>query len=192
MNHSDIRGSKPHDDDSSGAASLERREFETGVIYRIKTVEDSPFDVGRSDHWVSAAQRKPVSSRATAVTICCLGFPRAAEKRMVAVLPGGFDEDPPEMGVAGFGNGASGLFRPAGLFGGDQTGQRHDARCRRETAGIAQFGGNGQGGEIIDAAETPQPFDARAQRLERGRRSRNSALTACKRPPASLTARTYA
>jgi hypothetical protein len=36
MNHSDIRGSRPHDHDSSGAASLEQRAFATGVGYRIK------------------------------------------------------------------------------------------------------------------------------------------------------------
>ncbi len=36
MNHSDIRGLVPHDHDSSGAASVQEREFETEVIYRIE------------------------------------------------------------------------------------------------------------------------------------------------------------
>ena len=45
-----------------------------------RTAEDSPFDVGRSDHWVSAAHTKPVSSRATAVTMCGFGLPRAANR----------------------------------------------------------------------------------------------------------------
>lgn len=39
--------------------------------------EGAPFDVGRSDRWVSAAQTKPESSRAMAVTMCCLDLPRA-------------------------------------------------------------------------------------------------------------------
>ena len=44
------------------------------------SLEGSPFDVGRSAHWVSVAQTKPVSSRATAVTTCCFGLPRAARR----------------------------------------------------------------------------------------------------------------
>ena len=35
-----------------------------------------------------------------------------------------------------------------------------------KAAGVAEFGGDGEGGEIVDAAETAQAFDAGAQRLD--------------------------
>ena len=49
MNHSDIRGLGPHDHGSSGAASLQEREFETEVLYRIELPRVLLYDVGRSD-----------------------------------------------------------------------------------------------------------------------------------------------
>ena len=108
-----------------------------------RTVEDSPFDVGRSDHWVNAAQTKPVSSRATAVTTCCFALPRAAKRDSadggvvapsrparsppagrrpargasapdegtMPIVPRGFDQHAPEMGVAGLGDRAARAFR---------------------------------------------------------------------------------
>ena len=45
MNHSDIRGSTPHDHDSSRAASLEERELETGgsITRHTQVVQDARF-----------------------------------------------------------------------------------------------------------------------------------------------------
>jgi hypothetical protein len=51
------------------------------IRYRIKVVEGSTFDICRSAQWVSAAQRKAESSRATAVTTCCFGLPRPVSRR---------------------------------------------------------------------------------------------------------------
>ena len=58
MNHSDIRGLEPHDHDSSGAASRLAARVRDRSRLSHRASEDSPFDVGRSDHWVSAAQTK--------------------------------------------------------------------------------------------------------------------------------------
>ena len=44
---------------------------------------------------------------------------RGTEKRMVAILPGGFDEHAAQMRIAGFGDGAAGLLGAAGMFGRD-------------------------------------------------------------------------
>src|SRR4029434_6575820 len=77
---------------------------------------------------------------------------RAAQKRVMPVVPGGFDEDAPEMGVAGFGDRAARLFRAARVFGGDEAGKGHHPRCRGEAAGGAEVGGAGGGGGGGDAA----------------------------------------
>ena len=52
------------------------------------------------------------------------------------------------------------------MLGGDEPDKRHDAWRRGEAAGVAEFRGNRQGGEVIDAPKTPQTFDARPQRLK--------------------------
>ena len=39
------------------------------------------------------------------------------EKGMMPIVPGGFDEDASQMRVAGLGDVAAGLFRPAGVLG---------------------------------------------------------------------------
>ena len=68
MNHSDIRGSEPHVHDSSGAASLYGREFETGVVHRIE------------------ASRMLLSTSADQITV--LG-------RETSLTPPVFEESPP-------------------------------------------------------------------------------------------------
>ncbi len=79
------------------------------------------------------------------------------------------------MRIPGFGDRATGLFGAAGVLGRARgPTKRHRARGRGEAARIAQFGGNRQRGEIIDPAETPEPFDARPQGLERVRSPRSS------------------
>ena len=44
---------------------------------------------------------------------------RGPEKRVVTILPGGFDEDATEMRVAGFRDRAARLFGAAGMLGRD-------------------------------------------------------------------------
>ena len=92
---------------------------------------------------------------------------RVPEKGMMPIVPGRFDEDPAQVGIAGFGDVAT---RPGGatrVLGRDEAGEGHDPRRRGKPAGIAEFGGDRQGREIVDAAETPEPLDARSQRLDR-------------------------
>ena len=84
----------------------------------------------------------------------------------MAILPGGFHEHPAQMRVAGLGDGATCLFRSAGVLGGNQAGEGHQARRRRKATRIAQFSGDGQGGEIVDPAEAAQALHAGTQRLD--------------------------
>ena len=91
----------------------------------------------------------------------------SAEKRMIPGVPGGFDEDASQMRVAGFGDVAARLFGAAGGLGRDETGERHDARGRREAARIAQFSGDRQRREIVDTAEAAQALNAGSQRVDR-------------------------
>jgi hypothetical protein len=87
---------------------------------------------------------------------------RVTEEGVMPVVPRGFDEDPAEMRVAGFGDAAARLFRATRIFGRDEAGEGHDARGGRKAAGVAQFRGDGQRGEIVDAAEAAEALDARA------------------------------
>ena len=86
---------------------------------------------------------------------------------MMPVVPGGLDQYPPQMRIAGFGDVAAGLFRAAGVFGRDEAGKGHHARGGWKAAGVAEFGRDGERGEIVDAAEAAQALDAGAQRFER-------------------------
>jgi hypothetical protein len=106
VDHSDIRGSKPHNRDPSGAASDYKRGFGPKT-YRIELFEDSPFRVPL-DHYprcllcasdfrtnslqaarcrrsfcavstfIPMAQIKPNNSRPIAVTTTPLFFPLAS------------------------------------------------------------------------------------------------------------------
>ena len=166
-----------------------------------------------------------MSSRAMAVTTCCLGLPRAARRRIapmeallrrpgvghdvgrcaalstvqrlahervMAVVPGGFHQDASEVGIAGLGDPAPGLLRATGVLGGDQAHEGHQARGGREAGRVAEFGGDGQGGQIIDAPKTAEPTGATSA-TARGRARRGGPpRRARRRATASSTVRRYA
>ena len=90
------------------------------------------------------------------------------EKRVMPVVPGGFDEHAAQMGIAGFGDARRGpVWRRWSIRTGTRPMKAMTLRRGREAAGVAEFGGDGQGGEIVDAAEAAEALDAGAQRLER-------------------------
>ena len=89
-----------------------------------------------------------------------------ADEGMVAVMPGGFDEHAPQVGVAGFGDGAASLFVAAGMLRGDEPDEGHRAWGRGEAPWVAEFGSDGKGGQIVDAAKAAEANDARPQRLK--------------------------
>jgi hypothetical protein len=53
------------------------------------------------------------------------------------------------------------------VFRGDEAGKGHEPGRGRKAPGIAEFGGDGQRGEVVDAPEAAEAFDAGAQGLER-------------------------
>jgi hypothetical protein len=91
---------------------------------------------------------------------------RGADERMMAIVPGRFDEHAAQVGVAGFRDAPLRAFRTARVLGGHQAGERHGARGRGKATRVAEFRGDRERGEIIDAAEAAQPLDARPQGLE--------------------------
>ena len=70
------------------------------------------------------------------------------------------------MGIAGFRDPALRPFRAARVLGGHQADERHGARGGGETTGVAEFGGDRERGQVIDAAEAAQALHAGAQGLE--------------------------
>ena len=89
-----------------------------------------------------------------------------ADEGMMAVMPRGFDEDAPQVRIAGFGDGAAGLLGATRMLRGDEADEGHRTRRGGKSARVAELGGDGQRGEIVDAAEAAQPLDARAERLQ--------------------------
>ena len=79
-----------------------------------------------------------------------------ADKGVMAIVPGGFDEHASQMGIARLGDGAARAFRAARVLRRHQPDKRHRARCRRKAPRVAELGGDRQRREIVDAAETPQ------------------------------------
>ena len=112
-----------------------------------------------------------------------------AEKGMMAVVPGGFDQHAPQMGIAGFGDRAARLFGAARMLRRHEADKGHRPRGGREPPRVAEFGGDGQRGEIVDAAETAQALDAGPQRLQR-EQVPQIGIDRCSRATASSTART--
>ena len=100
---------------------------------------------------------------------------------MMPIVPGRFDEDAAEIGIAGFGDGAADPFRAAGVSDGTSPNEGHHATARRGSGGGPKFGGNGERGEIVDTAETAQALDTRAQRVEGERNARRSRSRVCRR-----------
>jgi hypothetical protein len=70
------------------------------------------------------------------------------------------------MRIARFGDRAAGLFGAAGTFGRDEAGTGHHARRGWKTARVTEFGSDGEGGEVIDAAEAAQAFAPGAKRFD--------------------------
>ena len=68
----------------------------------------------------------------------------------MAIVPGGFDEHPSQVGIPGFSNRAAGLPGAARMFRRYQADKRHRARRSRESPRIAEFGGDGQRREVIE------------------------------------------
>src|SRR2546430_7082940 len=89
------------------------------------------------------------------------------EKRVMAIVPGGFDEDASDMGIASFRDRAAGLLRATGVLGRHESDEAHEARGGGKAARVAEFGGDGQRGEIVDTAEAAQAFDTGFGRIER-------------------------
>jgi hypothetical protein len=91
---------------------------------------------------------------------------RLADKGVVPIVPGGFDEHAADVGVAGFGDGALRAFGPARVLGRDQADKGHRAGRRRKPTRVAELGGNRQRREVVDAAEAAEALHARPARLE--------------------------
>ena len=92
-----------------------------------------------------------------------LSLPESSpDKRMMSVVPGGLHQDAAEVSIAGLGNRSARLLRAAGMLRGDPPDKRHRLRRTAEAARVAELGGDGQRGQIIDAAEAAQSLDARA------------------------------
>ena len=140
--------------------------------------------------WVSAAQRKPTSSRAHATTAtggrfpwptrcryrrwsrscACQAWARmrgglaltpagqgGPEPRRVAGMPARFDQDPPDVGVAGLGDAPPLRPVPGGVLARDQAEIGHELPGMREALKVPELGEQGHRREGVDPAEAAEP-----------------------------------
>src|SRR5215831_3226794 len=63
-----------------------------------------------------------------------------SDKRMVAIVPRGFDQDPAEVRVAGLGNPTAGCVGATGMLRRDQADERHETGRGRNASRVAEFG----------------------------------------------------
>src|SRR6266566_3584743 len=89
-----------------------------------------------------------------------------AEKRVMPIVPSGFDEHTAEMRIAGLGDRAADGSGAARVFGRNQTHEGHGAGRRGKAARVAKLRSDRERGEIVDAAEAAQAFDPVAQRVD--------------------------
>jgi hypothetical protein len=91
---------------------------------------------------------------------------RVSDEGMMAVMPRGFDYHSAEVRVAGLGDRAAGLLRPARMLRGNQADEGHETRRRGKPPHIAELGCNRERRQVIDPAEAAQALDTRPERLE--------------------------
>jgi hypothetical protein len=91
---------------------------------------------------------------------------RLPHEGVMPVVPGGFDENAPQMRVAGLGYRPAGLGRPTGVLRWYQSDKGHQAGGGRKARRVAQFGGDRQGREIVDASKAAETAGPGPQRLE--------------------------
>src|SRR5437763_3396748 len=82
------------------------------------------------------------------------------------VVPRGFDEDAPQMAVARFRDAALRTFGATRVLGGHEADKRHGAGGGRKAPWVAELGGDGERGQVVDAAEAAQPLYTRTERFE--------------------------
>jgi len=70
------------------------------------------------------------------------------------------------MAVARFRDPTLRAFGAARVLGGYEADKRHRARGGRKPARVAEFGGDGERRQVVDAAEATQSLNARAERFE--------------------------
>ena len=65
----------------------------------------------------------------------------------MTVVPGGFDEDPPPVGVAGLGDGAAVSGAAGGVKTGHQANEAHQFARGAEAVEVLDLGQQGEGGQ---------------------------------------------
>lgn len=66
----------------------------------------------------------------------------------MTVVPSEFDQNPAKVRISGLGDGAAATPGTAGTLGGHETGVAHDLGGALETPERAEFGGEGDGGDL--------------------------------------------
>jgi hypothetical protein len=75
----------------------------------------------------------------------------------VAIVPGGFYEDAPRVGVPGFGDGAATLTVPGGILARDQAKVGHQLPRACEPLEVDDLGQKDHGRQGVAPAEAPEP-----------------------------------
>jgi len=88
----------------------------------------------------------------------------SANDRLVGVVPGGFDQQPTHVTVAGPGDAAASLAHAAGVLARDQSQVRHQLARVREALGVVDLGDQCDGSHRVDAMEAAERLNPFAPR----------------------------
>ena len=86
---------------------------------------------------------------------------------MMAIVPGGFEEDAPQVRVTGLRDRAAAASGAARMLRRHEAHKPHDTGGRWKAARVAELSGDGERGQFADPAETPQPPHELRERLWR-------------------------
>lgn len=86
--------------------------------------------------------------------------------RAMAVVPGGLDQKPADVDVAGFGDGAPIFFVARGVFRGDEAEVSHKLAGRSEASDVVDLAEDSQSGEGFEPSQTAECLDLLSEMRE--------------------------
>ena len=116
---------------------------------------------------VQAALAAPADFAGPGVDAVLARFERGGDRRLVAVVVRGLDEQPPRVRRAGLGDRALFAVLAGGVLARHDADVRSDAAWVRETAQLADLGAEPERGDRVDPAQTAQPCDRHRPRALR-------------------------
>jgi hypothetical protein len=87
----------------------------------------------------------------------------------MAIVPGGFDQETPDMNVASFGNGATVFFIAGRVLRRNESEVSHQRTRRPEASDVIDFTDEGESSQALDATEAAKSFGLGSELMRTGK-----------------------